>query len=107
MYCEYDDKALDYREKETTFLGGKVLTFTGENPLGYAVCIPQNDYVLIKEFTFDNDERIFFAISDHFKKDELKIRVRGKEIPFAMSYWYTERPKINFEEPPYISLVLD
>ena len=94
-------------DKETTFLGGKVLTFTDKKTLGYAVCIPQNDHVLIKEFACDNDERIFLTIADHFKMDKLMVRVLGEKIPFAMSYWYTDRAKTNIEEPPYISLVLD
>jgi len=107
LYCEYDEKGLSYREKETLFLGGKVLTFTDNKPLGYAVCIPQKDHVLIKESTFGNDERAFASIADYFKRDKLKIRTSGSKIPFAMSYWYTKQPEAYFEKTPYISLVLD
>lgn len=107
LYCEYDEKALAYREKETALIGGKVLTFTVDNLLGYAVCIPLSEYVLIKEFAFAADDRVFASIANYFKKDKLKIRVMGDKIPFAMSYWYTEKPDIKLTEPPYISLVLD
>ena len=109
LYMQWDRTALCYQQKEAEFFGGKTLEFDG----GYAVCVPYQDKVLIKEWAserFDHD--IIAAIAESFGKKSAVVRVpAGREEKdarlFAMTKWYISERSAKEGEYPCFTLVLD
>lgn len=109
LYMQWDKVALGYQQKEAEFFGGKTLKFND----GYAVCVPYDQGVLIKEWgKKEIDEQIIADIARIFDKKRAFVRVPAYENqkgarPFAMTKWYISERKAKTENYYCFTLVLD
>jgi GNAT superfamily N-acetyltransferase len=110
LYARWGREALAYQDAEISLLKGDVLAF--DDPYrGYAVCVPTDMGVSVKELiTGPQEDVILKAIAAHYQVKNLVVRRWGGENdkPFGMIKWYSQkRRKFTNAKPPYLGLVLD
>ena len=111
-FVDWDEKALCHQQNENALLGGETLYFT-EPDKGYALCLPIDDGVFIREWSGKNFyTNVISAIASRYKTKKVLIRLAADQndadaIPFAMTKWYISERKAQRGAPAMISLVLD
>ena len=111
-FVDWDGKALSHQQAENSFLGGDTLYFSAPQE-GYALCLPTDDGVFIREWAADDIyPEIISAVADRYKAKKVLIRLAADKNddgakPFAMTKWYISERKAQRGAPAMISLVLD
>ena len=111
-FVDWDEKALTHQQHENSFLGGETLYFSVPQE-GYALCLPTDDGVFIREWAADDIyPEIIAAVADRYKAKKVLIRLAADKNqdgakPFAMTKWYISERKAQRGAPAMISLVLD
>ncbi len=75
----WDRGALEYLLRETVAQGGAVLGFVGDNGLGYAVLVPQENRVTVKEIMCDDEDLpdALATVAHYFPAAEYAVRLRS------------------------------
>lgn len=111
LFCRWGTDFLAVLDKECAFQGGSVLSFKYNASVGYCVCYPYRDTVIVKECAPpDAAEYVASSLAKYYDKKSCEFRLpsdiaNGKA--FAMTYWYSAKMNFTGEKPPYLSLVLD
>lgn len=105
---QWEDDHLAYLIEETAFTGGESVAFTVRGKEGYAVCLPDGDYLIIKELgsPYEETSAVLQALMERYQKEQCIVRHRAAEDgrPFGMFAWYGDEPQ---GVTLYLSLVLD
>ena len=111
-FVDWDSGALYHQQNENELLGGDTLYF--EKPeKGYALCLPTDEGVFIREWCCNElYPDVMAAIANRYNAKTVKVRLAADKdevgaLPFAMTKWYISERKAQRGAPAMISLVLD
>jgi len=111
-FVDWDERALFHQQNENELLGGETLCFS-QPQKGYALCLPTDDGVFIREWAaVELYPSVISAVANRYKAKKVRIRVAADPsdadaVPFAMTKWYISERKAQRGTPAMISLVLD
>lgn len=114
-FIKWDEHSLSYLDKEISYLGGETLAFSSGGKGGYAVCYPESDSVVIKEWAAKElYSDVLDSIAGRFNKKSVVLRLShatcaplAEARPFAMTFGYLPERKKQISAGAYLSLVLD